>query len=279
MSATWTAAGGALSSGGKLVLTTQRLLFEPMRTPKDALLGPLAKLLGAGEIGGLANKAIDATGVLSGWAIPLSEIVAVEPIADSAKLRVTMRSGESRVVVVSAGLWSLRGATENVTARDEAVNALRTALPQGGAVAGPPAAAVEQVVDGEPTVRAHEVPGGLYVEMVGAPDRPPTATEPASLAGEWSVASVDSRPGQGGESVVLLPDGGLTGRLWLFGAIPPVPIAGRWWLEPGGRVVLDYTATVETGEGVLTMHQRFGFDGNGPNTPTLTSPDLTLKRA
>jgi hypothetical protein len=71
--ATWTASRNPgiklLGAGGKLVLTTKRLLYEPMRTPLGALPG-VAGLFGVEKIGGLVKSGVDATGSLDQWSAP-----------------------------------------------------------------------------------------------------------------------------------------------------------------------------------------------------------------
>ena len=39
-------------------------------------------------------------------------------------------------------------------------------------------------------------------------------------------------------------DGTLSGRLWLFGAVPPLIITGRWWFELPSSLVWDFVAVL-----------------------------------
>ena len=70
---------------------------------------------------------------------------------------------------------------------------------------------------------------------------------------------------------MLSGDGALVGRLWLFGAIPPLPISGWWWLEPGGQMVWDFTTAVEEAGDVLTFHLRLPFHANHGRPQTFAS--------
>ena len=118
----WTA------SGGELVLTTQRLLSEPMRTPQDILFGPVAKLLGYGEVGDVLAAGVQYIDTRKKWAIPLSDISAVEPQPDDSTLSFQRTSGEVWAIKLAASLYTPRWSDKNRVARDEAVAAIRAAV-------------------------------------------------------------------------------------------------------------------------------------------------------
>ena len=44
----------------------------------------------------------------------------------------------------------------------------------------------------------------------------------------------------------MTADGRLGGALWLFGAVPPVPVVGEWWVEGDyySELVWDFEVTV-----------------------------------
>jgi hypothetical protein len=255
--ASWTASGRALGSGGKLALTNRRVLFEPLRTPKDLLLGPVAKAFGIGDLGKVAGDAITATKVLEGWSILLTDIVSVNPEQDARKLSIQLRSGESYEVGISGGLYSLRGSGADREARDDAVVRLRAAVAAAGSGAGQAAAgAPAQSSPGEQTIEigTADDPVQVYVEgpMAGArigdvtliSISATTAQErpaPPQIAGRWQLVSSEAHPD---EYVELAADGTLSGRMWLYGAVPPLPINGRWWFDLPSSLVLDFVAAL-----------------------------------
>ncbi len=132
MQSSWIASvaiGGKAITGGNLVLTNQRLLFEPMRTPKDILLGPIARLFGLKSAGDILNKTLDDTKLLEPWSISLPEIAAIDALLGRPpQLRVILINGESKIFIISASRWSPIWSTVNEQARDEVVTRLRTAL-------------------------------------------------------------------------------------------------------------------------------------------------------
>ena len=128
------------TSGGTLVLTSLRLLHEPMRTPED-FLATAAKWLGFGEAGDALKAGVKLADRRTKWAIPLGDIAAAQPGPDGPSLTITRTSAEVWSVRVSAGLYSLRGSAAEVAARDQAIAAIRAAGAGSGAPAwtAPPA--------------------------------------------------------------------------------------------------------------------------------------------
>jgi hypothetical protein len=258
--ANWTASARALGSGGQLTLTNRRVLFEPLRTPKDLLLGPVAKAFGMGDLGKVAGEAITSTKVLEGWAIALTDIVSVDPELDARKLSIRLRSGEAFGVGISAGLYSLRGSGGDRAARDNAVAQLRAAVaavaaadtsvppaPQDGATASEPAG-------GRVEIGTVDDPYQVYFEgpMAGArigdvtlismsTTAPQEGSAPPQLAGRWQLVSEGGHPD---EFVELEADGTLSGRLWLYGGAPPIAISGRWWFELPSSLVWDFVGAL-----------------------------------
>jgi hypothetical protein len=237
-----------------LAVTSQRLLFEPIQTYKDTLLGPVMSALGLGTVGSIAKTLVEAPGTLEKLALPLGAIAAVTPAQDDA-LRVTSTGGEAWDFRLTAGMWSVRGSAANTRARDEAVAAIVAAArgvsaPAPPAAAGPvvgapqPAAADlapfeeevrRAVTTGQPVLmhqegalRFYAAPDGTVRAALGFPRQmPPIATHPGNLTGIFRWPS--TRPD---EYFALLPSGVLTGAWQLFGAVPPLPVApGIWWWE------------------------------------------------
>ena len=193
------------ASQGMLVVTTQRLLYEPMRTPK-ALIEPVASLFGQAAVGKLITTAIDISGGLrEPWSEPLSEIASVDPVGD-AGLRITLTSGETREIELSGSLWSTRFSSANTAARAEAVGVIR-ATAAGSIPSGPSIA--------DPTPLQH-----FFVAV-------------------WKVMGI---PHSGDVGTLQLDANGVfDGRFVLFGALPDgTQFAGVWWLtDPFGILVLQ----------------------------------------
>jgi hypothetical protein len=256
--ASWTAerGKGLTSAGGTLVLTTQRVLFEPLRTPKDALLGPVAKLFGFGEMGKAVNAGIDATGSLDQWSVPLHEIAAVRPLADRRWLEIARTSGETWAFGISAGLWVTKGSDQNAAERDRAVAAIAAAVggeragggapssPEGMWAQGFEAGLAEAARTGQPVTLVEEegvrfiaYPDGYVRVVVGEQAlRPAGASVAPNLVGDWRTEALGPD-----EVVTLQDDGRVDGRLQLFGAIPPLEIVdGAWWMDGTSVVELHF---------------------------------------
>jgi hypothetical protein len=110
-------------TGGNLVLTSQRLLFEPIRTPKPSWFG---KLFGAAGTG--VAEVIENSGLLKELGYSLADIASVEPLGDRPpKLRVLLRSGEAYdYQVLPSRLTPVF--SRNTKARDDAMTRIRGAL-------------------------------------------------------------------------------------------------------------------------------------------------------
>lgn len=115
------------SVGGNLVITNQRLLFEPVKTSRAT--GLLATVFKTAKLGSVGDE-IEGVGrwpLLKPWAVPLSEVVSAEAIGDSDRLRVSLRSNESVVFRVAASRWTPRFVrSKNIAARDEVLSQLRS---------------------------------------------------------------------------------------------------------------------------------------------------------
>ncbi len=248
--------------------TSKRLLFEPMRTPKNALLGPLAKMLGYGEAGELVNAGIDAAGTLEQWATPLSSIARVDPIGDS-RLRVTLRSGESWEFGITAGLYSRGGSQGSVAAATDVITTVAQLITTQGearpapATAAPSATEPDPLLDGrrkavatgqEITILAD--PSG-FMRAVATPDgwlhfhigetrpRPVDASLPANLVARWRLGKLEEFD----EFFNLEPRGSVSGQVWLFGAIPPLQVAAGewWWSQNASELTIGVTLPIEAG--------------------------------
>lgn len=230
-----------------------------MRTPKEPLLGPVAKLLGLGEVGQIFKAGIDAAGSLEQWSASLNDVADVEPLRNEPRLRVTLRSGESWVFGVFQHQWSFSFGGASLETRDEAVAAIRAAAgiaagsrpvsfwpaPAAGASAAgasePPFDVVairrEAMASGRTIVAREEGPMRVYASPDGwvrfsfgyPPSRHADATQPSNLIGSWRIF------GTPGDTIVDEPlqlhaSGAITWRYQLFGALPPVAVVdGEWW--------------------------------------------------
>ena len=130
---TWNAArysDALLSVGGYLSLTTTRLIFEPGKTT------PVAKLLSAGmKVAGLGVGAevLDEgskSGFWKAWESSLRNIVRVDAIAGTDRLRVNLRNGESKVFRMAASARTPIWSKKNVETRDAVVATLNAAVGQ-----------------------------------------------------------------------------------------------------------------------------------------------------
>jgi hypothetical protein len=212
-----------VASQGMLVVTNQRLLYEPIRTPKN-LIEPAASFLGQAPLGKLIAGAIDLSGGLKQpWSVALNEIATVEPIEDTG-LRLGLISGETRELEISRSLWSTRFSSANTAARNEALAAIRAAIT--GAVA---------------SRASHDPPQAMSSFFVGT----------------WRVTGLP-QPGDRG-ALQVAADGSFSARLVFFGALPDGSTwEGRWWLvhppvavalqgrvdEPRADVVFPFSVTV-----------------------------------
>jgi hypothetical protein len=117
--------------GGNLVLTNQRLLFEPLKT--SGATGLLSTLFKTAKLAPIGDE-IDALGrwpLLKPWSTRLAELASAEPIGDSDRVRVSLKSGESMVFRIAAGRWTPRFAKgKNIAARDQVLGQLRAAIAQ-----------------------------------------------------------------------------------------------------------------------------------------------------
>jgi hypothetical protein len=116
------------SAGGNLVLTNQRLIFEPLKTALPVSI--LSKIFGHGPTAPV-GEAIGELGkweLLHLWSSPLGDVSDAESVA-SDRLRVHFRSGESIVFRIAAGRWVPRWQTaRNSQARDAVLGQLRAAI-------------------------------------------------------------------------------------------------------------------------------------------------------
>lgn len=209
----WTA------SQGMLTLTNQRLLYEPMNTPK-ALIEPTASVLGQGALGKLISGVIDASGGLrKPWNHQVSDIATVEP-DKKAHLRIGLRSGESHELEIAQSLWSPRFSTDNSRVRDEAVATIRAAMGGG-------------------------VPGGSPIA--------PMAPAQSFFVGNWRVTGVPEQNDWG--TLVLHPNGQFNGVFVMFGAVPQgSPVDGGWWLmSPQGALVIQGRVTQPDVNGTIVL--------------------------
>lgn len=236
----WTA------SQGMLVLTNQRLLYEPMHTPKG-LIEPAADALGYGALGKLINGAIDLSGGLKQpWDEQLSAIAAIDPV-DGAGIRITLRSGESRELIVAKSLWSPRFSSANGRVRDGLIEVIRAVVADG-------------------------VPAALQLEA-----RPMAET----FVGNWRVTGV---PGQGDWGTLILgADGRFNGMFVMFGVAPKgSPVDGVWWLtDPFMALVIQgrVTEPATVGQVVLPFQLILGVDQMSPMTITaewIDNDDLSV---
>ena len=301
-----------LGAGGKLVLTTKRLLYEPMRTPKEALLGPVARFFGLGDIAGLVKCGIDATGSLGQWAAPLEAIAQVFALEDD-QVEVRMRSGETWKFRIAAGLYALPGSRATVAQREEAVATIQGQLSAAGAahnqfggrslasfsgaasatasslprpraptLPGADAATYHpddsmdvrvtkarlsasvlgraQVVLEEGPMRLYVVPdGSVHAAYNYPPRRPAHGTHPAELVGKWRYGGAV----QDDEYIVLDVNGSISGYVALFGGLPPLPVAGEWWFDPGSALITP-AVQVAGPAGLLDDDYPTVFEGSWP---------------
>lgn len=240
----WTAARGAglTSAGGKLVLTSARLLFEPIRAPKG-LIGPVSKLFGMEDVGTLVAKAVDAAGTLEPWSLLIGLIRDVSP-SDAEHLQVTATNGEVWSFRIAAGLFALNGGHANRTARDQAVAKIRSVETgrMAGSVIPREAPDVSSTLGGEAILRAVMTGQTILLDqsdgirMQAEPDgavhfywgdvaRSVTRSIRQDLVGIYT-------DDEQGFRCIVDASGRISGHAKLFGALPPLPMReGFWWWD------------------------------------------------
>jgi hypothetical protein len=116
---------GMPATGGTLVLTSKRLFFEPMKTPKKALVR-IFSFLGYKSAAKGAEKVIDSTKLLEGWQVPLNSITSVEPIPGTRnELRISLTNGEAKTFLIFYKKFALVWSDANREARDNVIRRLQ----------------------------------------------------------------------------------------------------------------------------------------------------------
>lgn len=240
----WTAARGSglTGTGGALVLTSRRLLFEPLRTPKG-LIAPLSKLLGIGSFSDVILDGIDAAGTLEPWSIPLTRIAEVTPVGNE-QFRLTDTSTEIWEFRISGSLFTPKGNIANKVARDQAMTAIKAAADQqspdqqqsgitaldsiedsmDAALRRAESTGKPAMIDLEPGLRFCVAPDRRFWVKVGQLSDPPELLpHPVEMCG---IFDLENEP----YTFFMLDTSGLLGgQADLFGALPPLLVHnGRW---------------------------------------------------
>lgn len=223
--------------GGDIVVTDQRLLFTPLSTTD------LAPLLKAGlQIAGAPGAGTFLVGQLAGAvsrSAASARVAAVRAgreasLAHPPSVVVTDDSGRSLELGVLATRLSANISPRNAEARQRLLEALQAHLSAPDPLPGPAAqvrpaslpptssvALTEEEIDAHASVEEHE--WGFRIFIPNARARSADAHLDPALAGTWAVA--------GDDVITLTADGGLHGTMQMFGAMPPGPATGQWWVD------------------------------------------------
>jgi hypothetical protein len=257
----WTASrlvAGLTITGAEVVVTRGYLVFTPwdMTRTREFLVKLLSRA-GVPHIGDL-DKLLTATKLLEPIAIPLSQITSVQPMGRASVptppwARIGFGGGRHLDVAILAGVRFPNFHPANNAAFDDWLAAMRAVQLEAAGAGTPqsPVSAAEPEIDleairaqamasgaaitiaTEGNYRFYVTPDGVVRAAIGSrSSRPTGAVISPSFVGSWRSEGFGP-----GEVIVLNLDGTVTGRVQLFGALPPLDLRhGSWWTDGASTV-------------------------------------------